>query len=83
MTKGLIMLEILKHDEDIANNGAFVPVIKAIEKELKAFEILKKRVNVVPSSIRSDSTAYYLCTTNSYISKEEYDLLKELLHERT
>ena len=55
--------------------------IKIIEKSLKALEIIKGFVNF---NVYEMQGKYYLTTGNNYrgqilISKEEYDLLKEVL----
>lgn len=49
-----------------------------IEKELKAFEIIVKKANI--RLFEMDGRYYFRTTSNSYgISKEKYDLLKEIL----
>lgn len=70
MSKCLDMLEILKHDESIANNGAYVPIIKTIEKELKALEVIIEEHLIPPID---------MIFNLGRIEKESYDLLKEVL----
>ena len=53
-----------------------------IEKELKALEIIKKNIKIkVDFSISVNRNSYFMETQEDIIpiSKEEYDLLKEVL----
>ena len=87
MSKGLEALERIKNwelfiDFEIDTNGMeeFGEEIKIIEKELKAFDIIKqKQVNV-----KCIMSGWGLGKYNSYkshekLTEEEYDLLREVL----
>ena len=90
MNKGLEALEIIKNwklfiDFEIDTNGMkeFGKEIEIIEKELKVLEIIKDKVmNSFLVSLESDR-GYRIYDAEGYeyieITKEEYDLLKEVL----
>lgn len=89
MSKGLEALEDLRFQvgnihyftkdlkqttREVRDSGLF----EIIEKELKALEIIVKKANI---RLWENHGNYYFTTTNNVygISKEKYDLLKEVL----
>ena len=90
MSKELEALEIIKNaptiyvgfPSDVYTRCSFE--CKAIEKALKALEIIKRLVDF---NVYEMQGSYYLTTGNNYrgqihITQEEYDLLKEVLCEQ-
>jgi len=73
--------------DEVSTIGEFLPnTIKSIEKDLKAFEIIKeKRVDVNDLLLFVSRKAYndfvIACDDNKkrVLTKQEYDLLKEVL----
>ncbi len=83
MSKGL---EALKDVRDICSDmtSVFDDDLDIIEKELKAFEIIKeKKVNVI-ILMGCDSVEEYNKHPLSWkkLTQEEYDLLKKVLYEK-
>ena len=87
MNRGLESLESLKnmpcYDEDGEESEqtiyeVFKEDFDTIEKELKALKIIVKKANI---RVLEEFDIYYFKTTNNLyqISKEKYDLLKEVL----
>ena len=85
MNKGLEALEYLKNKGMIHNNAISRGCIEDIEKELKALEIIKRRlidmqdliITMTFSSFNQRRTLRGLLP----ITKEEYELLKEVFYE--
>ena len=68
-----------KRYADIFNDS----LINPIEKELKAFDIIKKK-NIIDFNVNRVQENYYLTTGNNFsgrvaLTEEEYGLLKEAL----
>ena len=72
MSKGLEALQRNKYEIESADDFLL------IEKELKALKIITKKANI---RLYERNGRYYFKTTNNLyeISKEKYDLLKEVL----
>lgn len=85
MNKGLEALkEIRKYSSSIVNYGESLNnVCNAIEKELKALEIIKEKPQATLWLIQvCDKEMEYedmLCIFKEDITKEQFDLLKEVL----
>lgn len=82
-------LKTLKNIENFIFNGSSIDLSKElsiIEKALKAFEIIKKKmVNMAIIFNRENADEYNVwcsrcgCLENEYITREEFNLLKEAL----
>lgn len=75
MSKGLKALEMLENDECILMSQ-FNECYKAIEKELKALEIIKPLVDLTKEQ---KYCWLWLGLNGRQITQEQYDLLKEVL----
>lgn len=80
MSKGLEKLKEIKngyiwHNPQRGDEEKF----ETIEKELKALKVIIKKAHI---RLGRDGDQYYFQTTNNYyyISKQKYDLLKEVLY---
>lgn len=85
MIKGLEALEKLKNDECIVEEH-YNECYEDIEKELKALEIIIKKLKIDVYHSRHRETGYEMNVIDSdkndlftMITQEEYDLLKEVL----
>ena len=83
MSKGLDALENIKLKDFIFNDDSCLKDIKTIEKELKALEVIKEK-GIILQFIKETYTveqynAGVFGTLVKPLTKEEYDLLKEVL----
>ena len=85
MSKGLEALEKLG-EMTLESEYGDEPKVKGlvlydiIEKELKALDIIVKKANIRLYHLNCSDRYYFKTTNNLYeISKEKYDLLKEVL----
>ena len=86
MSKGLealrrICLQLVAHDE--TQHKEFDEYVNAIEKELKALEIIKNK-NVDIRGIKGTKNVHeynvkFPTTLNEFLEEQEYDLLKKVL----
>ena len=79
MSKGLKALEMLENDECILMSQ-FNECYKAIEKELKALEILKEKLIDIKWLKGCEELGDYNDLNEPTLTQEEYNLLKEVLN---
>lgn len=80
MNKGLEALKIIYELEDLqGGRDEFWKAYRIIEKELKAFQIIKEKLVDVNWLKGCDELQDYNWCNNVELTQEEYDLLKEAL----